>query len=62
MDTDSVAHRAINQTEARELLNTLKQFIADHEASGCYCAGLNGAWLRAKNIVFHVTHDVRKVA
>lgn len=36
---------------AQELINALKQFIADHEASGFFCAGLNDAFMRAKAAV-----------
>ena len=44
----------IGQSEARELLHCLEQFIADHEASGNYCEGLDAAWIRSRNIAWHV--------
>lgn len=53
-DCGQVAAPVIGQTEARELLHTLEAFIADHEASGFYCAGLTHTFIRARNIVFHI--------
>lgn len=30
-----------------QALDALRQFVADHEASGFYCAGLNAAYRQA---------------
>lgn len=44
----------IGQSEAREMLHALQDFIRDHEQSGFFCAGLNAAFMRAKQIVSYV--------
>ena len=35
-----------------QALDALRQFVADHEASGFYCAGLNAAYRQALRVLF----------
>lgn len=34
-----------------QALDALRQFVADHEASGFYCAGLNAAYRQALRVL-----------
>lgn len=40
--------------ERTDLIAALRMFVADHEASGHFCEGLDAAWLRAKALLMQI--------